>query len=86
MRTTMRHLSVLIVGALLVACQDDLPTSLDSRPAPRTTPAFEASVGPAAAAHLAIDDAVDRIVPTLSDASSEPGKLGTSLSSSGERS
>jgi hypothetical protein len=62
----MKHLSVLIVAGLLAACQDQTPTGVDSRVAPISA-SFAATTADRTSAQSAIDDAVDRIAPALSD-------------------
>ena len=75
----MRHLSFLVTAVVLAGCRDDVPTGLRSTPPAATATMLPDATGlDAAAAQLAIDDAVDRIIPTLSDAASA-GQLATAL-------
>lgn len=63
----MKYIALLITAGLLAGCQDDLTTA---DPATTVTPSAEFALTAEAAAHaqIAIDDALDRIVPTLGDA------------------
>jgi hypothetical protein len=79
-RSLVKHLSFLVAAVLIAGCGDDVPTNPRSTPPAATATTLpDATVLGPAAAQLAIDDAVDRIIPTLSDAASA-GQLAAALS------
>ena len=63
----MKHVGFLLAAVLLAGCQDQTLTGAASPPAP-TVGAALAATPDVVSARLAIDDAVDRIVPALGDA------------------
>jgi hypothetical protein len=68
----MKTLALLIAAGLLAACQRDLPTANDP-----ATPTMRLTAEQARIARIAINDALDRIVPELSG--TEAGPLASSL-------
>ena len=74
----MRRLIALFAALVLAGCQDQSPTAIESRSAPTGGASHSAvSVDPQTV-RSAIDDAVDRIVPALSDAAAAR-KVGAAL-------
>jgi hypothetical protein len=64
----MKRLTILYAAVVLSGCQDSSPTGIVSRSAPAGGASHTVVNADPQNARVAIDDAVDRIVPALSDA------------------
>lgn len=78
----MKHIIMLLAGALVAGCQADSATSVMSPSAIDPAAASPAAVANPAAARLALDDVIDRIVPALGEGegpSSDASRLAGAL-------
>ena len=64
----MKRLSMLLAAAVLEGCQDHSPVGIELHSAPVSVASHAAVSTDPRSPRLAIDDAIDRIVPALSDA------------------
>lgn len=70
----MKHIIMLLAGALVAGCQADSATSVMSPSAIDPAAASPTAVANPAAARLALDDVIDRIVPALGEGMGESGE------------
>lgn len=75
---SMKHIMLLLAGVLVAGCRADAPTSIASEPATERNAASATAVQTRLVARLALDDVLDRIVPTLGSVS-EASHLTTRL-------
>lgn len=70
----MKHIIMLLAGALVAGCQADSATSVMSPSAIDPAVASSTTAANPAAARLALDDVIDRIVPALREGEGESGE------------